>query len=50
MEELIAAIPYLNKGEEEPYGIKIAGTGIEYNYMTSPTKQSLIICVLEKRP
>lgn len=38
MEELIAAIPYLNKGEEEPYGIKIAGTGIEYNYMTSPTK------------
>lgn len=38
MEELIACVPYLNKGIDVPYGVKIAGTGIEYNYMTSPDK------------
>ena len=38
MEELIAAVPYIQKGEEERFKIKIAGTGIEYNYMTSEAK------------
>lgn len=51
MEELIAAIPYLQKGEDERFTVKIAGTGIEYNYMTSETKtKSNYMCSLKRDP
>lgn len=51
MEELIAAIPYLNKGVDKAFGIKIAGTGIEMNYMTSPTKtKQQYMCTLKRDP
>lgn len=51
MEELIAAVPYLNKGIDEPHEIVIAGTGIEYNYMTSETKtKSNYMCTLKRDP
>ena len=36
MEELIAAIPYINN--KKSYNVQIAGTGIEYSYMTSRDK------------
>ena len=51
MEELIAAIPYIQKGEEERFKVKIAGTGIEYNYMTSDTKtKSNYMCTTKRDP
>jgi len=51
MEELIAAIPYIQKGEEEYFKVKIAGTGIEYNYMTSETKtKSNYMCTVKRDP
>lgn len=51
MEELIAAIPYLQKGEDEKFAVRIAGTGIEYNYMTSETKtKSNYMCSLKRDP
>lgn len=51
MEELIAAIPYLNKGVDEVFDVKIAGTGIEMNYMTSPTKtKHQYMCTLKRDP
>lgn len=51
MEELIAAVPYLNKGTDEPHEVVIAGTGIEYNYMTSETKtKSNYMCTLKRDP
>lgn len=51
MEELIAAIPYINKGLDERMSVTIAGTGIEYNYMTSPTKtKSNYMCTLKRDP
>ena len=51
MEELIAAIPYINKGMDERMSVTIAGTGIEYNYMTSPTKtKSNYMCTLKRDP
>lgn len=55
MEELIAAIPYINKasksGEDGFYSVKIAGTGIEYNYMTSPTKtKANYMCTTKRDP
>lgn len=51
MEELIAAIPYLQKGEDERFAVRIAGTGIEYNYMTSETKtKSNYMCSLKRDP
>lgn len=51
MEELIAAIPYLNKGVDEAFDVKIAGTGIEMNYMTSPTKtKQQYMCTLKRDP
>lgn len=51
MEELIAAVPYINKGMEERMLVTIAGTGIEYNYMTSPTKtKSNYMCTLKRDP
>lgn len=47
MEELIAAIPYL---EEDSVKV-VAGTGIEYNYMTSPTKtKSNYMCTCKRDP
>ena len=47
MEEFIAAIPYLNKA----FDVKIAGTGIEMNYMTSPTKtKQQYMCTLKRDP
>jgi hypothetical protein len=47
MEELIAAIPYLNK----EYSIEIAGTGMEYNYMTSSSKiKKEYICNKKRDP
>lgn len=50
MEELIAAVPYVNGGDEE-YSLKIAGTGIEYNYMTSETKtKSTYMCTRKRDP
>lgn len=51
MEELIAAVPYINKGLDERMSVTIAGTGIEYNYMTSPTKtKSNYMCTLKRDP
>ena len=51
MEELIAAIPYLQKGEDDRFAVRIAGTGIEYNYMTSETKtKSNYMCSLKRDP
>lgn len=51
MEELIAAVPYIQKGSERKYSVKIAGTGIEYNYMTSPTKtKSSYMCTKKRDP
>ena len=51
MEELIAAIPYLQKGEDERFAVRIAGTGIEYNYMTSETKtKSNYMCSVKRDP
>lgn len=51
MEELIAAVPYINKGLDERMSVTIAGTGIEYNYMTSPTKtKSNYMCMLKRDP
>ena len=50
MEELIAAVPYINGGDTE-YSVKIAGTGIEYNYMTSETKtKSTYMCTTKRDP
>lgn len=49
MEELIAAIPYLN--DKKDYRCEIAGTGIEYSYMTSETKvKNEYICALKRDP
>lgn len=51
MEELIATIPYIQKSEEERFKVKIAGTGIEYNYMTSDTKtKSNYMCTTKRDP
>lgn len=53
MDELIAAIPYLNIGleEDERFSVQIAGTGIEYNYMTSETKtKSDYMCTRKRDP
>ena len=51
MEELIACVPYLNKGTNEPHGVVIAGTGIEYNYMTSPDKtKANYMCTCKRDP
>ena len=53
MEELIAAIPYVNKGvdKEERDKIIVAGTGIEYSYMTSETKiKSNYMCSRKRDP
>ena len=51
MEELIAAVPYIQKGQEERFKVKIAGTGIEYNYMTSETKtKSNYMCTTKRDP
>ena len=50
MEELIAAVPYI-QSEENWFEVKIAGTGIEYNYMTSETKtKSNYMCTLKRDP
>lgn len=50
MEELIAAIPYIQSIERDKI-IKIAGTGIEYNYMTSETKtKDNYMCTLKRDP
>lgn len=47
MEDLIAAIPYI----DSKYNKIIAGTGIEYNYMTSPTKtKSNYMCSVKRDP
>lgn len=51
MEELIAAIPYLQKGEPNKFSVTIAGTGIEYNYMTSETKtKDNYMCKIKRDP
>lgn len=51
MEELIASVPYIQKGKEKRFKIKIAGTGIEYNYMTSETKtKSNYMCTTKRDP
>lgn len=53
MDELIAAVPYINAGleEDELYKVQIAGTGIEYNYMTSETKtKSNYMCTIKRDP
>ena len=47
MEELIAAVPYIDEDAKKI----IAGTGIEYNYMTSPTKtKSNYMCSCKRDP
>lgn len=47
MEELIAAVPYIDEDAKKI----IAGTGIEYNYMTSPTKmKSCYMCSCKRDP
>lgn len=49
MEDLISAIPYIQN--KELFEIKIAGTGIEYNYMTSETKiKDSYICSVKRDP
>ena len=49
MEELIASIPYLLPSDE--YDIRVAGTGIEYNYMTSKDKtKSCYMCSVKRDP
>jgi len=50
MEELIAAIPYVNKGDET-YSCMVAGTGIEYSYMTSEDKiKPCYLCSKKRDP
>ena len=51
MEELIAAIPYVNKGldDDERFKVVVAGTGIEYSYMTSPDKTKANYMCTKKR-
>lgn len=45
MEELIAAVPYMK------HGVTIAGTGIEYNYMTSKEKtKPCYMCSCKRDP
>lgn len=47
MEELIAAVPYIDEDARKV----IAGTGIEYNYMTSETKtKSNYMCSCKRDP
>lgn len=49
MEELVAAVPYVQ--DEYRYNIEIAGTGIEYSYMTSETKiKDNYICSSSRDP
>lgn len=49
MEEIIAAIPYINI--DSKHNVRIAGTGIEYSYMTSPTKtKANYMCTLKRDP
>lgn len=51
MEDIIAAVPYIQKNSSEKHSIKIAGTGIEYNYMTSETKtKSNYMCNSKRDP
>lgn len=51
MQELIAAIPYINRRGEEKRDIEIAGSGIEYNYMVSKTKvKKEYMCNRKKDP
>lgn len=47
MEDLIASVPYVDRGSN----IVIAGTGIEYSYMTSKTKcKSNYMCSVKRDP
>lgn len=49
MEELIAAVPYIQTNSR--HSIEIAGTGIEYSYMTSETKtKGCYMCSLKRDP
>ena len=53
IDELVAAIPYVNKKNEEDdwYNIAVAGTGIEYSYMTSEDKiKSNYMCTKKRDP
>lgn len=51
MEELIASVPYIQGERGKRFSIKIAGTGIEYNYMTSETKtKSNYMCTIKRDP
>lgn len=50
VEELVAAVPYLESGDEK-FEVKVAGTGIEYYYMTSDTKiKKNYMCTLKRDP
>lgn len=50
MEDLISSIPYINESGN-CYSVKIAGSGIEMNYMTSETKvKPVYICNVKKDP
>lgn len=49
MEELVASVPYLNS--DERYNVTVAGTGIEYSYMTSEEKiKPCYICNCKRDP
>lgn len=51
MEQLIAALPYFSRHSPKKYNIRIAGTGIEYSYMTSPVKvKPCYICSRKSDP
>ena len=53
IEELVAAIPYLNKKNDEGnwLDVSVAGTGIEYYYMTSEEKiKSNYMCTRKRDP
>lgn len=51
MEELIASVPYIQNDISNRFSIKIAGTGIEYSYMTSETKtKSNYMCTIKRDP
>lgn len=51
MEELIAAIPYINRKSKDEFSIVVAGTGIEYSYMTSEDKlKSVYVCSKKRDP
>lgn len=52
MDDLVAAIPYLQKNEDNKFKVKISGSGVEYFYMNSKTNKvkSKYMCSVSRDP